>query len=135
MRGFLTIIIRLLHASEPILVFVRTMKWKTTAIYGFLNGPFSQKSIDSFTVCMMVVSPLVTDDFKLSKSCTVTLLPKDWDPVTHQAVTKFEVLAERDFKKDGDKNLVLKFTPIYSVDAPPVFYSYHIPYMQVQGNT
>ena len=73
-----------------------------------------------------------TDDFKTTTACTVNLLPTDWNPNTNQAVTKFEVLAERDFKIDHDKNLMLHFSRIFSADAPPVFNNYQIPYLQVQ---
>ena len=74
---------------------------------------------------------MLTDDFKTTTACTVTLKPTDWNPVTNQAVTKFEVLAERDFKNDKDKNLMLHFSQIFSVDSPAVFNGYQIPYLQV----
>ena len=76
---------------------------------------------------------IISDDFKTTTSCTVTLKPTDWNPVTNQAVAKFEVLAERDFKHDHDKNLVMHFSRIQTGDAPPVFNNYEIPYLQVNS--
>ena len=92
------------------------------------------KGVKIIQVCFRDVVTILTnftDDFKTTTSCTVTLLPKDWDPTTNQAVVKFEVLAERDFKHDRDKNLVLHFSRVFSVDSPPVFNNYQIPYLQV----
>ena len=74
---------------------------------------------------------VIADDFKTTTSCTIIMKPTDWNPVTNQAIAKFEVLAERDFKHDHDKNLVLHFSTIQSGDAPPVFNNYQIPYLQV----
>ena len=79
----------------------------------------------------MLQLDILTDDFKMTTQCTVTLLPTDWNPTTNQAVTSFHVLAERDFKHDRDRNLMLHFSQIFSNDAPPVFNNYQIPYLQV----
>ena len=70
-----------------------------------------------------------------TKTCTQRIEPVDWDPKTNQAVTTFKVLAQRDFKKDGDKEIYLHFNPIPGGDAPDIFTNYQIPYLQVQRLT
>ncbi|KAK3583345.1 hypothetical protein CHS0354_038958 [Potamilus streckersoni] len=68
-----------------------------------------------------------------TSSCTQIMRPSDWNSATNQAVVNFKVLAQRDFKNDGDQNLVLHFNPIFSVDVPNIWNNYQIPYLQVQA--
>ena len=73
---------------------------------------------------------LFVDVLRTSTSCTIHLGPKNWNAATHQAVVKFDVLAERN-PLQKDHHLVLAFNRTQSWDAPPIFNSYHIPYLPV----
>ncbi|XP_053404804.1 uncharacterized protein LOC123555193 [Mercenaria mercenaria] len=59
--------------------------------------------------------------------CTQILRPSDWNNRTNLAVTEFEVLAERDSKNDGDKNLAVHFAMIDTGDGPETFNNYTLP--------
>lgn len=67
----------------------------------------------------------------MTTSCTKVLKPTDWNPATNQAVIPFQVLAQRDPKKDADKNLALHFNQIFTGDGPPIFNNYNIPYLPI----
>ncbi|XP_053404691.1 von Willebrand factor D and EGF domain-containing protein-like [Mercenaria mercenaria] len=64
-------------------------------------------------------------------SCTKVLRPTDWNPATNQAVLPFQILAQRDPKKNPDKILAMHFQNIFSADGPPIFNGYNIPYLTV----
>lgn len=66
-------------------------------------------------------------------NCTKVLKPTDWDPKKNQAVIPIQILAQRDPKKDHDKNLALHFQQIFSGDAPPIFNGYNIPYLPIHS--
>jgi hypothetical protein len=66
--------------------------------------------------------------------CTQTLKPSDWNSRTHEAVTEFEVLAERDSKNDRDKTLAVHFATLQSRDAPEVFMNYTLPNLPVSND-
>ncbi|XP_053404692.1 von Willebrand factor D and EGF domain-containing protein-like [Mercenaria mercenaria] len=64
-------------------------------------------------------------------SCTKVMKPTDWNAATHESVIPVQILAQRDPKKDADKNLALHFQQIFSGDAPPIFNGYNIPYLPI----
>jgi hypothetical protein len=73
----------------------------------------------------------IPDNSLTTTNCTKVLKPTDWDPKKNQAVIPIQILAQRDPKKDHDKNLALHFQQIFSGDAPPIFNGYNIPYLPV----
>jgi hypothetical protein len=73
----------------------------------------------------------IADDALMTQKCTQTFTPGMWNKATNSAEISFQVLAQRDFKKDGDKNLAIHFSQIFSGNAPPVFNGYNIPYLPV----
>ncbi|XP_045199354.2 von Willebrand factor D and EGF domain-containing protein-like [Mercenaria mercenaria] len=63
--------------------------------------------------------------------CTQTLTHSDWNSNTLEAVTEFEVLAERDSKNDKDKTLAIHFEMINTADGPDIFNNYTLPFLTV----
>ncbi|KAL4219743.1 hypothetical protein ACF0H5_020157 [Mactra antiquata] len=70
-------------------------------------------------------------NIQTTQKCTYQLFPRDWNNATNEARTTVEIQAQRDFQKDGDKNLELHFRPLFTADGPRIFRHYNISYLHV----